>query len=167
MSSINGNLFVAGILQPTNFSPPALCIPDAAVSMPAGGASGIQTAKMNHRQHVRHNQAEGVAVVTETRQVWITNGTAGVVNSFKAQLKVANIGAATITIDLKKNGTSILSAPISFSSADAALAIKTATIVTSATANNDYFEYVTTATVGGGTLGQGLYLDALIDEYPS
>jgi hypothetical protein len=167
MSTVNGDLYISGILRPAGLIPPVLSVPDSAIALPGAGVSGVQASKLNHRQHVRHNQAEGAAVVTETRLVWITSGAAGNLNSFKAQLKVANIGAATVTVDLKKNGSSVLSAPISFSSADAALAIKTATVTTAASAVNDYYEEVITATAGGGTLGQGLYTDAILDEYPS
>jgi hypothetical protein len=167
MSTINGNLYVAGILQPAQLAAPPNSIGDSSVITPAAGVAGIQTSKTNHRQHVRYSQAEGAAVVTESRIVWITHGTAGTVISLNGALKVACIGAATITVDLKKNGTSVLASVLTFNSSAPIMAAENTSIATGPTAAGDVFEIVVTATVSSGTLGQGLYAEAIIDENPS
>ncbi len=132
----------------------------------AAGQPGIATSKLNHRQHRVYAQAN-VTIVTATIPVWLTYGTAGTVLSFKAGSIVACIGAATVTVDLYKNGASILSAPITLNSSSVARVAQAATISTPATAAGDWFDMVVTATVSSGTLGTGLYAEAIIDENPS
>src|SRR6202034_2777395 len=100
MSAIYGNLAVTGNLQPTTISQPANSVGDANIQTPAAGASGIQTSKTNKRYHVGYDQPEGTPVVTESRIKFITKGTAAVILAVNAALKVACIGAATITVDV-------------------------------------------------------------------
>jgi len=161
------NLVVQGTLSPAGFNAPAGSIGSAGIATPGAGAAGIVSSKLNHRFKRWLGQAEGAAVVSQTEIVSITYGTAGAIVALQAILKVACAGAATISVDLKKNGTSVLASPISFSSSDSALTVKSATPTTTTTAAGDYFEIVITATAGGGTLGQGIYAEAIIDENPS
>jgi hypothetical protein len=164
---IPGNVSVTGTAAVAGLSAPAGCIADTNVATPATGAAGISTYKQNHRERHRQVQAAGSAIVSQTTPACIVNGTDGLVISFKASVKTACVGGATVTFDLKKNGTSVLSAAISFSSSDSAGAVKTATISTASCVAGDLFEIVTTATAGGGTVGQESYAEALIDEYPT
>ena len=165
-NNINGDLAVQGNLSCGTFSAPASCIMDAAVATPAGGAAGVGSSKLNHRQHARYSQGN-VTIVTETRPIWITYGTAGTLKALRAGLIGVNIGGATVAIDLYKNGASVLTAPITLNSGTAARTPAAATISNTATAAGDWFDAVITATVGGGTLGTGLYVELVVDENPS
>ncbi|MDP9175628.1 MAG: hypothetical protein M3O30_17430 [Planctomycetota bacterium] len=165
-SVIDSDMVVRGAFSCQSFLPPVLCIPDTAVAQPSAGAKGIAAAKLNHRQHVRYNQAN-VTAFTETRPVWVNNGTVSNLLTVRAGLIVACIGAATVTIDFQKNGASVLTTPLVLTSALAARTTLSASILTSAGALNDWFDQVITAAAGGGTLGTGLYVEAVLDEYPS
>jgi hypothetical protein len=165
--NFQGNVFVAGTLQCNTFVCPAGSIADAGVASPSAGASGIQTSKLNHRYPITYNQPEGSAATSATVIAWIVKGTASVMIALDAALKVACIGAATITVDLKKNGTSVLTSVITFNNGTPIMTDESATIATAAGVAGDIFEIVVVATAGGGTLGQGLFVKALIDEFPS
>ena len=79
----------------------------------------------------------------------------------------AAVGAATVTIDLQKNGVSVLSAVINITSALAANVYIDASITTTTYVADDVFKIVITATAGGGTLPTGLYVQLTTDENPS
>lgn len=162
-----GNVLIQGTLTASGFVAPSGCITPSNIATPAAGGNGIDISKLNHRNKAPYSQPEGTAVVTETRIIAITHGTVGVIVALNAALKVACVGAATITIDLKKNGTSVLSSVLTFTSSTPAMTAESGTITTTATAIGDIFELVITATAGGGTLGQGLYAEAIIDETPN
>lgn len=132
------------------------CVSD--INVGAGGTGlGVQASKLQHQYEPVYSQAFGAAVITERRAVHLVRGATGSCDRFAANLKQACTGGATITVDLQKNGVSILAAVISFSSADVGSYVtKTAVVTTQPTVVNDLVEVVVTATVGGGTLGQGL-----------
>lgn len=137
----------------------------ANVNVAAGGPGlGIAASKLEHVHRAVTTQLSGTAIVTQTTLVYNVRGTNATLTEFMAQVLTACIGAATVTFDLKKNGTSMLSAVISFGSGDAANAIKTATLTTTALAKGDRLEVVVTATAGGGTVGQGAIAIASMDE---
>ena len=82
-----------------------------------------------------------------------------------ADCRVACVGAATITIQVKKNGTNILSASLVIDNANAAFAFESAAGFTStALVANDVLEVDITAAAGGGTLGQGLFCELVTKE---
>lgn len=161
----SGPVVVTGNLSSSTFSAPAGCISDAAVVVPSAGANGINTTKLNHRQHVRYSQAEGTSIVTETRIVWLTNGTQASFISARAIEKTATSGGDTVTVDIRKNGTSILSGATPISVTGTSVVI--GTITTTSSTVGDYVEVVVTATHTSGTLGQGLYVDLIVDESPT
>ncbi len=161
-----GDLVLTGTLIPGGLLAPAGCISASNIGSPAAGQPGVASSKLNHRQHRVYAQANAT-IVTATIPVWLTYGTAGTVLSFKAGSIVACIGAATVTVDLQKNGSSVLTAPITLNSSSVARVAQTATISTPATAAGDWFDMVVAATAGGGTIGTGLYAEAILDENPS
>ena len=167
MSGVLDDWVVGGNLSSKTFSAPVSCISDTAVATPSAGAAGINTTKNNHRQHARYAQPNTTAV-TETRPIWITYGTSGTLVKFRAGSIVANIGAATVTVDLWKNGSSILSAPITLNSSDTARTpVDVGSFTSTTTAAGDWFDAVITATAGGGTLATGVYAELIVDENPS
>jgi hypothetical protein len=133
---------------------------------PGGPGLGIESSKLRHTERLGLNAAQvtGTAVVTTTTRIYNVRGSTGNVVEVSAQLTVACIGAATVTVDCKVNGTSILAAAISFGSGDAANAVKVATINTPAVVKGNYVDLVITATAGGGTVGQGITPVVSVDE---
>lgn len=151
-TTFNGDLFVNGAFRAKTASLPSSSITNSNV---VAGA-GISASKLQH-QHQHVYAQEGTNASASARQILhVVVGATGTVESIKATLTTACIGAATITVDLKKNGTTILSAVISFSSSDAAFTLKAGTISTPAVVVGDVLEIVVVATAGGGTLGKGI-----------
>jgi hypothetical protein len=67
-------------------------------------------------------------------------------------------------VDLKKNGTTVLSGLPTLTNADAAFAFDLGTFSSTPYVADDVFTIVVTATVGGGTVGQGLTAQLITRE---
>lgn len=157
MSYIADGLHVNGPLSATSFTLPAGSVTDAGV---AGGAN-IDPAKMRHRHKPLYSQAGTAAA--ETRAVFVATHS-GVVVSFAAGHRTALTGDATTTFDLRKNGVSVLSAVVSFTSATAAYALLSGTVTTTAFVAGDVFEVVVAVAAGTGALGAGPFARPVFDE---
>ena len=106
-----------------------------------------------------------MAAVTERRVIKVVKGATGTIVNFRAGVVVANVGAATISIRLKKNGTNIDTAALVLDSGNAAFALEAAAGFTSTSlVANDVLEVDITAAAGGGTLGQGLFCELTARE---
>lgn len=148
------------------FSPRALTIPAGSILNAAVGASAaIAATKLCHRVYKIVSQPNTTA--TSVTQLIHLALAAGVLHKLRAVVQVAAIGGATITIDLQKNGVSVLSAPMSITSALAANVYLDATITTSDYVADDVFKLVITAAAGGGTIPTGLLVQLSADENPS
>ena len=142
------------------------------VVLPAGAVSDDQVAagakiaasKMVHKHRPSYGQA-GTAV-SETRAIHGVFGATGSVVAFKAGSITACTGNATISVDLKKNGTSILASPITLDSTKSARVLYAANIASAALSVGDWLEVVVTANAGTGSLGSGLFWQVEIDEDP-
>lgn len=91
---------------------------------------------------------------------------AGAYVRFSAGLIDACAGAATVTVDLLKNGSTVLDAPITLdnSQADRELVDAVFDLPIVEPAADDVFEVAIVATAGGGTLGKGLFGHLIINE---
>jgi len=153
---------VVGELSCSTFAPPTSCIGDAAFKT----SDPLTADKQQHRWIRQLTQVHGSAGVSERRVVHVAKG-AGTIDLVRAGVVVACVGAATITVDVWKNGTTVLSAVISLGSADVAYAKKSGTVTVPAYAAGDVLEVVAVATAGGGTIGQGLFVDVICTEAPA
>lgn len=151
--------YVDATFQAKTLVPSAGCLLDAHVN--AGAAIG--TAKMRHK-HLRGYGQPNAAATTETRGLRIILGATGTVVAFKAGSIAPCAGNATVTLDLKKNGASILTAVIQLDLTNTARIAEAATIATAALAVGDWLEVVIVATIGTGTLATGVYCELEIDE---
>jgi hypothetical protein len=159
MARFDEDVYVNGTLASKTFKAPNGAITDAMVSPLAG----IQASKLEHQNRVGYAQPNSAAT-SETKGLYVCYGAAGTIIDFRAGSIAACVGAATVTIDLKKNGVSVLSAPITLDNANAARVAEAATITTAGLAVGDWLEIVIVATVGGGTLATGLFVVATIQE---
>jgi hypothetical protein len=160
-NTIQGDLYVIGALVAQRVTLPASTVGDAQMN----SSSPIGADKSQHQHKKLLAQAYGVAAVSERRVVHIAQA-AGSIYRFLASLVLANVGAATCSVDLKKNGTSILTAPISLTTGTAYIPVD-ASVATPAYVAGDVFEIAMTATAGGGTLGQGFFAEATFRELPN
>lgn len=157
--TIPANVRVAG-----SFSCETMAIPSGTLTN-AGVAAGanLDADKLEHRFRVLFNQVHGSAATAERRPVFQANGT-GVINRVSAGSVVACVGGATITVDVKKNGTTVLTASIVLDNGNTAYVAEDGTLSVTALAANDILEVAVTVATGGGTLGQGLFVVLDIDE---
>jgi hypothetical protein len=152
--NIRGALSVAG----------AVTVPASSFGDREADASDPITAtKLQHQWQRLFAQDHGSAAVAERRVIHLARG-AGTVVAVRAGSVVACVGGATITVDVKKNGTTILSASIVLDSANTAYIPEAGTVSVGTYAADDVFEVVVTVAAGGGTIGQGLFVDVCFRE---
>lgn len=159
VSSWAGDIYVQGNLRADSFSFPSLSIRNA----DAAADAAFATTKLMHRHHVMYQQ-ESAATAADASHIIYVAQASGTITQFRAGAKVAHIGAAVCTFDLKKNGTTVLSAVIETDSGDVAYAVVPGTISSTTYTADDVFEIVVDATVGGGTLATGVFAQVVFDE---
>ena len=156
-SRIDGDLFVNGRISSTGLTAPASSITNSNIA----AAAGIDSSKLDHRFRKHYNQNSTASSATVA--IHIANA-AGSVNGIKAGSVAACSGAATITINLLKNGASILTGVIQLDNGNTARVSESGAFASTTYASGDFFELVIVATAGGGTLGTGLLVDVEFDE---
>lgn len=158
-SRIEGDVYVVGALSSKTFAPPAGSITDAAIK----ASAGIDATKLQHRFQKTHSQAN-TAAVDETRAVHVVYGATGAIVAFSAGAIAKAVGDAVCTADLKVNGTSVLSAPISLDSGDTNRVAVAGVISTPALVAGDLLEVVIDGTIGTGTLPTGVFCQVTLTE---
>lgn len=137
---------------------PAASITNAAVSATAA----IDATKLEHRHRITYAQPN-TSAADETIVIYNAKA-AGTVNAFSAGSIAIAVGAATCTFDLKKNGTTILSAVITIDSGNTNYVAEAGTISSAAYVAGDTFTVVIDGTAGGGTLPTGVFCVAEFEE---
>ena len=128
-----------------------------------GTTNPIAANKVDHQYAPILAQVDGSAASAETRVVHVAKA-AGTVEQFQAGPVVAATGDSTVTIDLHKNGSSILTATITIDNGDAAYAKVPAAIDDDEYVAGDVFEIVITVSAGTGTLPQGVWAQPIFRE---
>ncbi len=159
MDTINGARYWRDRQEFKEVTLPASCVGDTEFD----ATDPLTATQQEHRHTGRLSQVHGSAATAERRVVHVARGD-GTVEAVRAGVVVACVGDSTITVDVKKNGTSILSATIGLDSGDAAYAKVDGTVSTAAYVAGDVFEVVVTVAAGTGTLGQGLFVDVVFTE---
>jgi len=131
-------------------------------SMVAANAA-IATTKLRHRIHKTYGQSGTATAVTIPVHVAMLPGT---VLAVQAGAVVAATGDSTVTVDVKINGTSVLSSTIGLSSSDTAYIPVVGTVDTAADdlVADDVVTVVVSVSAGTGTLPTGLFVDIVLDE---
>jgi hypothetical protein len=117
----------------------------------------VDAEKLEHQHRIVLAQVHGSAASAERRPVHVAIG-AGQIQAVKAGCVVACTGNAAITVDVKKNGTTVLTGTITVDSGDAAYALVAGTVASAAYVAGDVLEVVVTVAAGSGVLGQGLFV---------
>lgn len=159
MGRIEDDLHVGGNLSADAMSIPSSTIDDDDVKSTAA----IQQGKLDHQHRIPYSQPNTTAT-TETRVLYRCFGASGTILGFHAGSIAANIGAATVTLDLKKNGTTVLSSVITLNNANTARVAVAGTLSVTTLVAGDVLEVVVTATAGGGTLATGLFAAVTVGE---
>lgn len=164
MSQHDGDHYFNGNLAAKTMTIPASSVTN---SMVAAGAA-IDPSKVKQRRYPSYSQVHGSAAATVRIPFYRCKGATAMINALRALVVVIPVGAATVSIQLKKNGSNILSSALVIDSANVAHTMEAAAGFTSAAlVQGDVLELDITATAGGGTLPQGLYVEADVDEDPS
>jgi hypothetical protein len=163
MGQITDNLQINGQLSATSMVIPPGSLTDAGVN----ASAKIAATKLQHQHRVPFAQPSATTASSVTQVLHSVYGATAIAIAFRAGCIVPCVGAATITVDLKKNGASILSAPISLGSANAIRQLIAGTITSPNLVVNDVLEMVVVATAGGGTIGQGLFVELTVNEDPA
>ncbi len=158
MNRIDSDTYVEGTLQAQTLIPSAGCVRNEHLAADAA----LAATKMQHR-HRKFISQSGTAV-TATNPIHVVQGATGTINFIKAGSIGVAAGAATVTIDLKKNGVSILTGVITLDSSNTARVLEAGTLSSSSVVVGDFLELVITATLAGGTLPTGLIVEVEIDE---
>jgi hypothetical protein len=154
------DMIVRGIFYPLG----GMSLPLSSVGNASFNASDpLATAKMYHRVRRGGGQLHGTDATDERRYLYRAYA-AGTLVSFRAGVLVAATGDDTVTVDLKKDGTTVLSAPISITTSPAAYASLAGTISVAAYAAGVCFDVTVDATHNAGTLPQGVWWEAVFDS---
>ena len=103
-TTLNGDYHINGQLTAQRFRAPVGSLGDSAIE----ASANISASKLQLSARPILEQESGTTAFTERRVVHVVRGATANVEAFLAGSVVANIGGATITIDLLKNGASIL-----------------------------------------------------------
>lgn len=160
-STVDGDLVVRGNVSGNGFNLPGNSVGDTEHD----SNRPLETNKTLHQYTPRLSQAHGTAAVAERRVVHVARGV-GSLLEVRLGLVVACVGGATVTVDVLRNGTTVLSSAKVLDNTNAAFAVTTAGLASSPTnySDGDVFEVSVTVAVGGGTLGQGLFVQLVCKE---
>lgn len=145
------------------------------VAVPVGGLSGkaidpnnpVPSNATTHQFAPTFAQGSAVTVAAATQLIHTVRGLdGGVIKEVAAGLIATSSGNSTVSFDVKKNGVSILSAPISHNSGVASGSVVLGSISVSNVAMGDRIEVAITPSVGTGTLGTGAFVRVTVDEGP-
>jgi hypothetical protein len=161
-SQLDGNIHVNGTLTMKSIVLPADSVLDA--SIPAG--ANVNALKLQHQHRILYAQPYDDCG-DERKVLHVVVGATGTIQQFVAGMVAPCIGAAEITVDLLKNGTTILTAPITLDAGDAAYELVAAAVDDDELAQDDVLEISVTLDPAGGTeAGSGLFAALTVNELP-
>lgn len=154
---VYGDLHITGTMTAGALTPSGGSVTNASVA----AAAAIQASKLEHQLHLTYGQSGTAA--SATIPIHCGYG-AGTIVSIKAFSVAAAVGVATVVIDLKKNGTTVLSSTITLDNANTAYVPEAGSLSTTTFNADDVLTLVITATAGGGTLPTGLGVTVILRE---
>jgi hypothetical protein len=157
MPSFTGDLHIKGTLKADKLTAPAKCIDNEHIADDAD----IEATKVVQQVYMEYRQPHGSAVVDARETIHIANAPGDLV-VLRASLVVKSVTGATVEVMIKKNGVDVLNNPLVIDDADANFAVIESTDFTALPyVNGDTFEAVVDAEAGGGTVGQGLFVQLI------
>lgn len=159
-NQINGDMVVRGHLSATTMTIPNNTVTSDAIQ----SGANLSADKVESRIYASHAQSN-TAATAETRTLFVARRV-GIVNHIYVGSIAKAIGDSTVTVDVKKNGTSILSSTVTLNSSNTARIAVAATIdgTLDDLAVGDWLEVVITISAGTGTLPTGIFVQVEIDQ---
>jgi len=159
-----GNLHITGQLSVGG----AVALPPATVTNAGFSTSpsdALAATKQEHQHQKQFAQVHGSNATAERRVVHVVRGLTGDLIEFECGNAVAATGDSTVTINLYKNGSTILSAPVVLDNANTAYSGKeSGTFSAAPLVAGDVIEIVQTVSAGTGTLPQGVFAQLTLRE---
>jgi hypothetical protein len=164
MSRLEGDVYINGTLSAKNFNPP-----DNSITRQEQVAAGINldASKVEHRYvktEALTDHATDSAVVR--RVVHVVQGATATIQSFSAGVTVAATSTGVCAVDLKVNGSSVLSATITLDSANAAFSQEAGTLADADLVAGDVVE-ISIDSTSGSNKPKGVNATVVIDEMPN
>lgn len=168
MADIKDDFHISGRLSCDRFNPPDSCIGNDAVDPD----DPLDETKTAHRQVLLYLNGAGLVTTTATaeRKIFHLAYQDGVITSVRIGVADAAVGDSTVTVDILKNGTTVLSAPITLTNADLDYTFQTAGLSTPGGVSfdeEDYLEASVTVSAGTGTLPKGVHAAVVVTETPT
>lgn len=145
--------------------PSAVTLPDNAINSESQIKAGVNIPADKTEQRIYPSHAQpNTAATTETRTLFVARR-AGVVNEVIVGSIGIAVGNAITTVDVRRNGTTILSAVVTLDSANATRIVESGAISGAGTfVAGDWYDVVITATIGTGTLPTGVFVQMECDQ---
>lgn len=158
------NLHVGGTLTAKQMGIPAGTVTDAAIT----AGANLSASKLQHRYQAVYAQEASDDAIAEERIIHVAAG-AGTIVSFAAALLVppdtaAGSSGRTATIDLKKNGTTVLTGAIQLDNDNTARVLEAGILSSDTLASGDVLSVAVTTAGSTGTHPIGVYAIAVIHE---
>ena len=165
-ATFQGDVWVNGQLTASTMIIAAASVGDPQVRAFPGPGLAVAASKLQQQRSVRYAQSSTAAAAADRQLIRRVNGISGVVISFYAGAITPAVGADTCTVDLLKNGISILSAPVSITSALAAYGSVLGALAATGLVVGDLLEAKITPNHTSGTLPLGIWAQLLFAEDP-
>ncbi len=159
-SRFEGSLHVTGNVSCGTLDIPALAIVNADVS----ASAAIEYTKLVHKHNKTYAQVGNSA--DETKVIHVVHGATCTLLNFECGVVTAFVDDSC-TIDLKKNGTTVLTAVVTLDDGDAAYAKVSGTIDTAGGVDGDVYTIVQDFTTAAGTPATGVWASLALIEDPS
>lgn len=118
--------------------------------------------KLDHQYQPCYAQSGTAAAATLAMHV--VQGATAVLHAVKVGSIVAAIGDSTVTVDIKKNGTTVLSGTVQLDNANTAYVVESGSLSVTTAVAGDVYTAVVTVSAGTGTLPTGLFIELKIRE---
>lgn len=159
LSQIEGDVYVNGNLSTRTFTLPSAVVADVNVA----SLAAIDSAKLQQQRNVTYSQDSTTNANVERKVIHIVRGATGTVLKFSAGSVTIAAAAGNAVIDLLKNGTTILTAPITLDSANTNYLLEDAPGFTStALVAGDVLEFKLTS--AAATQPKGVFCRLVITE---
>jgi hypothetical protein len=159
MGMITEDLYYAGAVKFKDITVNAGAITDTSIKTNAG----IAASKLQHEHRIHYSQPNTTAT-SEAKAVYRCRGATGTILNIEAGSIGACAGSATITVDVKKNGTTVLASAIVLDSGNVAYTAESGSVSVEDMVAGDVLTVHATAAAGSGTLGTGLYVSISVNE---
>lgn len=160
VQTVDGDLLVRGGMVVTGtMSLPDGTVTDARVS----AAADISASKLEHQHEIVVPCAKvGVDAASESHVAHVVYGATGTILAFKAGAVTVAGASTSVTVDLKKNGTTVLSAVITLNDTQSNYQLVAGTVTTPSLAAGDVL--TVHFTLSGANEPQGVFATLILRE---